>query len=272
MGKRSVSARRAANAAKAEAKRKEAETKRVAKADKEAKSKAVAVATAKEIDALVAELTKLVDEAEASMHSSMHKAAEKIFRLADTYGLTQLKIATLMGRSQPWVSGLLKWKADGYPATPFGPQANKARAIRDERLLVTNNPAPPTEPGAEAGHPDLRVNEGQRHSVGPKLALPPDKSVVPVTGNDVDTEASAEARKAAMTESAWSTEAPATAEPPAPEPKHEQTPEQKSDDALAAFKAACNTQCPLMTEADLKQARVYFMEQRWKPRGSMKAA
>jgi len=67
-----------------------------------------------------------------------------------------------------------------------------------------------------------------------------------------------------------STETPPPA--PAPEPKHELTPEQKSADALAAFKAACNTECPLMTEADLKQARVYLMEQRWKPRGPMKAA
>ena len=94
-----------------------------------------------------------------------------------------------------------------------------------------------------------------------------------VTGNDVDTEASAEARKAAMTKSEpWSKAPSTTAEALAPEPKHELTPEEKSDDALAAFKVACDTQCPLMTEADLKQARVYFMEQRWKPRGSMKAA
>jgi len=154
-----------------------------AKAEKEAKSKAVALATAKEVDELVALLRKTVDEAEASMQSSMHDAAEIMFKLVDKHGLRQLKIATLMSRSQPWVSGLLKWKADGYPTTAFGPQAKKARAIRDQRLLVTNNPDP---------------NVGML--TGPKLALLPDNRIVRAddvgTSNSVDVNASAEARKA----------------------------------------------------------------------------
>jgi hypothetical protein len=53
-------------------------------------------------------------------------------------------------------------------------------------------------------------------------------------------------------------------------PKHELTAEEKSDDALSAFTKACNDLCPLMSETDLKQARVYFMEQRWRPRGAQK--
>ena len=42
------------------------------------------------------------------------------------------------------------------------------------------------------------------------------------------------------------------------------TPEEKSDRALVKWKRACEDYCNEMTEADLKNARVYFMEQRWR--------
>jgi hypothetical protein len=44
----------------------------------------------------------------------------------------------------------------------------------------------------------------------------------------------------------------------------ELTTEEKSDDALVKWKKACEDYCNEMTEADLKNARVYFMEQRWR--------
>lgn len=244
---------RASKRAKAEAKR---AARAQAKADKEAESKAIAVAKAEEVDGLVAQLKALVDGACERFASDMHDAAELAFCLQDKYALTQFQIGARIGRSQQWVSGVLIWRSKGYPDTAFGPQAKKARG---KLLPVTGK----VEPDPQVGMP-----------LGPTLALLPDNSIVKITGNDVDTEASAEARKAAMTEDSepCPTEVPATAEAPTPESKRELTPEQKSDDALAAFKAMCDTQCPLMTEADLKQARIYLMEQRWKPRGSIKAA
>ena len=81
---KSASARRAAKTAKAEAKRKEAEAKRAAraqaKAAKEAKSKAMVVATAEEVDGLVAQLKMLVDNACDRFATDMRAAAEVAYR------------------------------------------------------------------------------------------------------------------------------------------------------------------------------------------------
>ncbi len=52
----------------------------------------------------------------------------------------------------------------------------------------------------------------------------------------------------------------------------ELTREEKSDDALVKFKQACEQYCNEMIEADLKNARVYFNEQRWRRRDKKKAA
>ena len=57
-----------------------------------------------------------------------------------------------------------------------------------------------------------------------------------------------------------------------PEPPRELTAEEKSDDALTAFKKACETYLPLVSDADLKKARIYFMGGKWKPRPIRKAA
>src|SRR5258708_1259305 len=108
MGKQTASARRAAKAAKAEAKR-VALVK--AKADKEAKAQALVTETNKEVDGLVAQLKSLVDKAEASVISSMREAAEMTFRLQDEYKLKQSQIGAKIGRSQAWVSTILKWRA-----------------------------------------------------------------------------------------------------------------------------------------------------------------
>lgn len=52
----------------------------------------------------------------------------------------------------------------------------------------------------------------------------------------------------------------------------ELTPEERSDEALVKWKRACEEFCNDMTEADLKNARVYFMEQRWRRRKQKLAA
>ena len=197
MSKKSASARRAAKAARAEAKRKEDEGKRAARAqakatkEAEAEAKQVLVSVkASEVAKLVAELKLLVDNACDDFASQMREAAELSSRLRDDFGLTQFKIGAAIGRSQAWVSMILKWQEAGFPDTAFGPQS-KARDVR--RLSGPDNPPPPAE--SEVGHPDLRVNEGQRHPVEPTVS----------GDNDVDVEASAERRKAMSEPLPWDT-------------------------------------------------------------------
>lgn len=108
---------------------------------------------------------RIVDEAEVSMVSSLREATEIAFQLQEECGLTQLKIAMGIGRSQGWISKLLSWRERGYEGTPslHVPVAPK--------LLPGNNPAPPDP---QVGMPD-----------GPKLALLPDNTIK-VVGNTGD--------------------------------------------------------------------------------------
>jgi hypothetical protein len=172
--------------AKAEVKKAEAKAKRAARAqareEKEAETKALATTKATEIDKLLAQLKSVVDNACERFATDMHDAAELAFRLQDEFGLTQFKIGAAIGRSQQWVSIVLIWRLKGYPDTAFGPQAKQARA---KLLPVTGKVAP---------DPNLGMPPG------PKLALLPDNTIVRATGNDVDTESSAETRKAAASE------------------------------------------------------------------------
>jgi hypothetical protein len=155
------SASRTAKTAKAQAKRKDVEEKRAARALAKT-TKALAA----EIDTLIADARKIADEGDEAYGTATRQVAEILFRLTNYYGLTQLKVATLMHRSQPWVSKRLDWRANGYPATAFGPQSKEKRA--KAKLLIAPNNADPN-----VGMPP-----------GPKLALKPDNTIVRVTGND----------------------------------------------------------------------------------------
>jgi hypothetical protein len=93
------------------------------------------------------------------------------------------------------------------------------------------------------------------------------EQIVKVTGNDVDTEASAETRKAAASETE-PLEATATPEPepePAPAPL---TPEEISDDLLSKAKKFWREEiAPGITDDDVKKYRLFISdEKQWKPR------
>lgn len=226
-----------------------------AKAEKEAKAKALATTKATEIDKLLVQLKSLVDSACESFATSMHDAAEMAFRLQDEFGVSQFKIGAAIGRSQQWVSGILIWRSKGYPNTAFGPQAKQARA---KLLPVTGK----VEPDPNVGMPP-----------GPKLALMPDNTIVRVTGNDVDTQTSAEARRVVASEDAAATstlepeQAPALALALAPAPAP-LTREEISDDLLSKAKKFWREEIAAgITDDDVKKYLGFIAdEKQWKPR------
>ena len=255
--RKSLSARRAAKTAKAEAKR---AARAQAKADKEAKSKAMAVATAEEIDGLIANLKTLLDNACERFATDMRAAAELAFRLQDEYGLTQFKIGARIGRSQQWVSAVLIWRSNGYPDTAFGPQAKQARA---KLLPVTGK----TEPNSQVGTPP-----------GAKLTLLPDNTITVAdssTGNVGDPVAEGEVMKAkfeAFDAPPTSTSEPwDTAEAPAPSALSR---EEISDEALTAAKEYWWKEiAPKISEDDYRKYRLFICDARQcMPRGHRKEA
>ncbi len=126
--------KRRALSAKAKAKRdKQQEAKRATALAKTEATKELA-------DKLVAQLKKIVDDAEASMVSSIREAAEVAFRLQAECGFTQLKIAVAIGRQQPWVSKILAWRERGYKGTP------SIHAPDTPKLFPGNNPAAQPDP------------------------------------------------------------------------------------------------------------------------------
>jgi hypothetical protein len=252
--RKSVSARRATKTAKAEAKRAaRAQAKAVKEAEDE-KKKALVGVKASEVAKLVAELKLLVDNACDHFASQMREAAELTSRLRDDFGLTQFKIGAAIGRSQAWVSMILKWKEAGYPQTAFGPQS-KARDVR--RLSGPDNselPAPPKAPDSQVGMPP-----------GPKRTLLPNNMITVANssvGNAGDPVAEGEVMKAklAALDTPLTSESSDTAEAPAPTaPSREEI----SDDALTAAKKFWWQQiADKISEDDWRKYRIFISDEK----------
>jgi hypothetical protein len=77
-------------------------------------------------------IDQLLDEAKraiASGDACMREAAENIAK-AQEQGATQRQIADRVEKSAAWVNQLLKWRADGYKGTAFGPAKAKQSTLR----------------------------------------------------------------------------------------------------------------------------------------------
>jgi hypothetical protein len=85
------------------------------------------------VEILKSELTEI----QHATSERMKAWAERAAVLVDVFQLKQEQAAAKLGRSQPWVSAVLKWRRDGYKQTAFGPQAKQAR------LAAPNKPQPP---------------------------------------------------------------------------------------------------------------------------------
>jgi hypothetical protein len=83
------------------------------------------------------EIARLLSQARMAIEAGdKREAAFAIFMVREMYDVTQQKIAAAVGKSQPWVSVMLRWHRKGFKDTPFGPASNDARfAARFGRLM-----------------------------------------------------------------------------------------------------------------------------------------
>jgi hypothetical protein len=83
-------------------------------------------------------IDRLLSQAKLAIEANDRpEAADAMFIAHEKYGATQQQIAAAVGRSQPWISCMLRWRREGFKDdTPFGPASKEARmAARFGRLL-----------------------------------------------------------------------------------------------------------------------------------------
>jgi hypothetical protein len=102
---------------------------------------------------LIAETKAMV----ASINNTSRQVATNLATMRDRHGMTQHDIGNAMGKTQPWVSLMLKWHDDGFiEETPFG---SFSKASRERRKMepteykATNNPPEPRPEEAPAPAP-----------------------------------------------------------------------------------------------------------------------
>ena len=102
---------------------------------------------------LIAETKAMV----TSINNTSRQIATNLATMRDRHGMTQHDIGNAMGKTQPWVSLMLKWHDDGFiEETPFG---SFSKASRERRKMepteykATNNPPEPRPEEAPAPAP-----------------------------------------------------------------------------------------------------------------------
>jgi len=102
---------------------------------------------------LIAETKAMV----TSINNTSRQIATNLATMRDRHGMTQHDIGNAMGKTQPWVSLMLKWHDVGFiEETPFG---SFSKASRERRKMepteykATNNPPEPRPEEAPAPAP-----------------------------------------------------------------------------------------------------------------------
>ena len=80
--------------------------------------------------------------------TSLRSAAEDV-AAAQAQGATQANIAATLGKSQPWVNRLLRWRTGGYQDTAFGPES-KAKRERSANYQSPDKSSAKPKPSSEA--------------------------------------------------------------------------------------------------------------------------
>jgi hypothetical protein len=132
----------------------------------------------------------------------------------------------------------------------------RVKKHRAKRKLPRQVPKPPKQILLGSGE----VIETDPDSVTVTESTKADTRSVQQTAQ-IDPTASADAMRAKFAEDAAAADA-----------DEELSPEELSAKNLGAFETACRTHLPHLTEADLKKARVFFMEGKWKPRSKRQEA
>jgi hypothetical protein len=259
MTKQTASARRAAKTAKAEAKRKEVEAKRTAKAELEEIGKQIAarVTIMRDYDAAAEEkaghdLRKAQDERDTINNVLLVQARAKCKEAGESFEKFRKQYCPDLSRSRLYTVLAI---ADGRK-TVEQDRAEKRESVAKSRAKVSSTSAVGDTPRV----PRVATPNGttlDTSGFSPKAL----EQIVKVTGNDVDTEASAETRKAAASE----TEPRDARADPALAPL---TPEEISDDLLSKAKKFWREEiAPGITDDDVKKYRVFISdEKQWKPR------
>jgi len=265
MAKQTASARRAAKTAKAEAKKAEAKAKRTAKAELEEIGKQIAarVTIMRDYDAAAEEkaghdLRKAQDERDTINNVLLVQARAKCKEAGESFEKFRKQYCPDLSRSRLYTVLAI---ADGRK-TVEQDRAEKRESVAKSRAKVSSTSAVGDTPRV----PRVATPNGttlDTSGFSPKAL----EQIVKVTGNDVDTEASAETREAAASETE-PLEATATPEPepePAPAPL---TPEEISDDLLSKAKKFWREEIAAgITDEDVKKYRDFISdEKQWKPR------
>jgi hypothetical protein len=263
MAKQTASARRAAKTAKAEAKKAKAEAKRTAKAELEEIGKQIAarVTIMRDYDAAAEEkaghdLRKAQDERDTINSVLLVQARAKCKEAGESFEKFRKQYCPDLSRSRLYTVLAI---ADGRK-TVEQDRAEKRESVAKSRAKVSSTSAVGDTPRV----PRVATPNGttlDTSGFSPKAL----EQIVKVTGNDVDTEASAEARKAVASDTE-PLDAAATVEPePAPAPL---APEEISDDLLSKAKKFWREEiAPGITDDDVKKYRLFISdEKQWKPR------
>lgn len=118
----------------------------------------------------------------AEGESALRVAAEIIAEAKATLALNNVAVGEALGKSEAWVRGLLKWRDAGYPETPFGPAAKKARTSKS--TSSTDEPAGKDE--GEDGEDDEEAGAEPEERTDPVGAL--QGRIAQATGATPDTE------------------------------------------------------------------------------------
>ena len=134
---------------------------------------------------------ELLDRAKAAVEAndqSLHDAAEALAETRELHGTSQAEMARAIGKSEAWVSKLLKWSRAGYKAeSPFGPRTKAGRLehAKDRSASDASKPRKArnarTQPkvaadGATASAERRKAENAERYDEQPETAIPTERS------------------------------------------------------------------------------------------------